>query len=168
MPGWESVYEVSDQGRVRSLKRKAQPTNNSTPLQAYRVRKLYTQPSGYVMVSLSHKGQQKKYYISRLVALAFLPNPDGKCCVNHKDGDKANNRLENLEWVTRSENLLHAIDTGLKPAKLTFRIAEAIRKQRKKGKTLAQLARAHDITEMAVSYVVNCQTWVRPESCYCP
>ncbi len=69
--------------------------------------------TGYLRVELWSEGFGKKHSVHRLVALAFVPNPEGKPQVNHKDGDKQNNRFENLEWVTQSENQLHAYETGL-------------------------------------------------------
>lgn len=57
--------------------------------------------------------QGHKKLVHRVVAMAYLPNPEGKKCVNHKDGDKLNNALSNLEWVTHSENMKHAFKTGL-------------------------------------------------------
>ncbi len=64
---------------------------------------------GYLRVELAGR----KYSIHRLLAEAFIPNPEGKSQVNHINGDKADNRLENLEWVTQSENMLHAYKAGL-------------------------------------------------------
>ena len=64
-------------------------------------------------VELWENGKGKKYLLHRLLAQAFIPNPEGKPCVNHKDGNKHNNALRNLEWVTRSENQRHAYETGL-------------------------------------------------------
>jgi hypothetical protein len=59
---------------------------------------------GYLRIGLTKDGQQKKYYIHRLVAEAYLPNPDNKSDVNHKDENILNNCLNNLEWMTRREN----------------------------------------------------------------
>lgn len=73
-----------------------------------------SQKNGYFMVSLFFEGKHKRLYLHRLVAETFIPNPEGKAEVNHKDGNKLNNNLENLEWVTRGENLQHAYDTGLR------------------------------------------------------
>jgi hypothetical protein len=68
---------------------------------------------GYARVELWRDGEGRKYLVHRLVAQAFIPNPDGKPQVNHIDGDKQNNALTNLEWATQSENQLHAYRAGL-------------------------------------------------------
>jgi len=94
-------YEVISDGRVYSLRRK-----------------LYLKPLihylGYHRVVLQKYGKRHQKYIARLVAAAFIPNPENKHEVNHKDGNKANNDKSNLEWSTRSENILHAFRIGLK------------------------------------------------------
>lgn len=69
---------------------------------------------GYYKVGLCKDGNRYYKYIARLVAQAFIPNPDNKSEINHIDGIKANNDVSNLEWVTRSENMQHAFDMGLK------------------------------------------------------
>ena len=69
--------------------------------------------SGYFRVELWQNGFGRKHLVHRLVAEKFVPNPDGKPQVNHKDGNKINNCDENLEWVTQSENQIHAYRTGL-------------------------------------------------------
>lgn len=71
-------------------------------------------PQGYLRLGLRAKGVRKHFNVHRLVAQAFIPNPDNKPFVNHIDGNKANNRVENLEWCDQSENMLHAYNTGLK------------------------------------------------------
>lgn len=69
--------------------------------------------NGYPTVTLYKEGKGIKNYCHRLVAQAFLDNPHGKRTVNHKNGVRTDNRLENLEWMSYSENIRHAIDTGL-------------------------------------------------------
>jgi|694.fasta_scaffold133323_7 hypothetical protein len=69
---------------------------------------------GYRKVILVDKlNKPKQFYVHRLVALAFIPNPENKSSVNHKDGNKLNNNVDNLEWMTQQENVQHAWDTGL-------------------------------------------------------
>lgn len=96
-------YEVSNLGRIRSQK------NNKII-----VLKGGIDYSGYIIVSLREGYIQKTKTIHRLIAIAFIPNPENKLTVNHINGIKTDNRVENLEWATYSENLLHAFSTGLK------------------------------------------------------
>jgi hypothetical protein len=101
--GTDGKYEVSNFGRVR--------TNGKRP----GLLTLTKQPSGYryAMIALSN-GKQRNCRVHRLVAQYFLPNPDNMNEVNHKDGNKDNNHVSNLEWCTRSHNVKHSFDTGLK------------------------------------------------------
>lgn len=69
----------------------------------------------YRSVSAMKNGKQKRFYVHRLMAQAFIPNPENKPQINHIDGDPSNNNIENLEWVTAKENILHAYETGLAP-----------------------------------------------------
>ena len=80
--------------------------------------------SGYMVVTLVHKSFVQKKRVHRLIAEAFIPNPENKKEVNHKDGIKTNNIMSNLEWRTRSENAQHAFDQGLE--KMTFETAKKI------------------------------------------
>lgn len=73
----------------------------------------YVANTGYKTVCLTVEGKKKNYSLHRLVAQTFIPNPDNLPVVNHKDGNKINNTVENLEWVSYSQNRMHAIDTGI-------------------------------------------------------
>ena len=75
--------------------------------------KVFTTDKGYMYVKLWINNKTRAAFIHRLVATAYIPNPDNKPDVNHKDGNKHNNSVENLEWVTKSENMIHAYQTGL-------------------------------------------------------
>jgi len=84
-----------------------------------RILKFAKNNRGYLSVSICY-GIAKSYLIHRLVAETFIPNPYKKPCINHIDGDKANNHVSNLEWVTYQENTIHSYKTGLNTAATKF------------------------------------------------
>jgi hypothetical protein len=101
-------YEVSNLGRVRSVDRVYLGANRWGACERRlrgRVLRDFSAGAGYRMVMFGLRGP--KFYVHRLVAEAFIPAQTGRFYVNHIDGDKANNRVENLEWCTSSENQLH-------------------------------------------------------------
>lgn len=108
MIGFEGRYQVSNKGRVRSIL--SNHGKYQEKIKALRVRSV-TCP--YLYVQLSVNDQPYHEAVHRAVAKAFIPNPENKPMVNHIDGDKLNNDACNLEWVTCSENFLHAYSTGL-------------------------------------------------------
>lgn len=110
--GYEGYYEVSNLGRVKSKARKYYRSDVLYHLKE-RVMKVSPSSSGYNTIILTVNGKAKSYLLHRLIALAFIENPQNKKCINHKDGDKFNNSLENLEWCTYSENRNHGLRTGL-------------------------------------------------------
>jgi hypothetical protein len=93
-------YKVSDTGEVMSYRNQVN---------------LIQRPDsgGYMRVSLFYEGKNFNALVHRLVAIAFIPNPENKPQVNHKDGDKSNNCVDNLEWVTNNENQAHRAENGL-------------------------------------------------------
>ena len=103
-------------GRVKSLSRTRNMNlpNHKVPAPVPERILKFGQSCGYQAVTLAKDGVNRKIRVHKLVALAFIPNPDGKPEINHKDGDKHNNKVENLEWVTAKENQRHAISTGLR------------------------------------------------------
>ena len=101
---FEEYYEVSDRGRVRSLDR----TLRDGRVKIGRVLKPNRLKDGYEQVSLCVDGRVNFMKVHRLVAMAFIQNEENKTDVNHRNGIKHDNRLENLEWVTKSENMKHA------------------------------------------------------------
>lgn len=104
--GLEEHYEVSNLGRVRRIK-------SGYGTSAGRYLNFIDNGNGYAIASMSKDSTHYRRYVHRLVAEAFIPNPDGKPEVNHIDGNKRNNRVDNLEWVTRAENNAHMFRTGL-------------------------------------------------------
>ena len=95
-----SDYKVSNLGRVIHIKK-------------MKIKEVKTHKTGYVRVTIKNEQRKTKFLVHRLVAISFIENPDKKRYVNHINGKKADNRLENLEWSTASENVKHAIRTGL-------------------------------------------------------
>ena len=110
------------------------------------------QNSGYQMLILRNKGKRKAMLVHRLVAMAFVPNPDGLPCVNHKDGNKSNNCASNLEWCTHSENLSHAHKSRLHRSggRLTDRQATAMRRLMQYGMSSTQLSK---LTGFSLTYL---------------
>jgi hypothetical protein len=113
--GFEGYYEVSNLGVVRSVTRRISREGRQGDLTKQgQILQGFVTPKGYVRLQLVRDGQVKNCMIHRLVAEAFLPNPENKPEVNHKDGNKQRNVVDNLEWMTSGENLQHAYDEGLK------------------------------------------------------
>lgn len=112
--GFEGLYEISNEGVVRSLNRHVYHTGNKQE-HLIQGKNLATRINnfGYVSVRLSKGGKTYTRFIHRLVALAFIPNPQNKKYINHINGIKTDNTLQNLEWCTMSENINHAYRTGL-------------------------------------------------------
>ena len=110
--GYEGKYQVSNLGRVRSVDRWRANRSNGY-IQKGQILKANLD-HGYERVNLYKNGKMKHCRVHRLVAQTFLENPFGKEQVNHIDGNKRNNRLDNLEWCTPKENNQHAIDNKLK------------------------------------------------------
>lgn len=97
--GQETLYSISDDGQIRNDQR-------NTLL-------VLREEQGYKTVILHINKKQRKFRVHRLVALTFIDNPENKPYVNHKDGNRSNNSVANLEWVTPQENTRHAVETGL-------------------------------------------------------
>lgn len=98
--GYEGLYEVSNTGKVRRFNNK-------------KILKQRTNKNGYYRIQLSKKSKLKNHGVSRLVAQAFIPNPNNLPQVNHKNGLKFDNNINNLEWVSIKDNIIHSFVTGL-------------------------------------------------------
>lgn len=100
--GYEGLYQISNLGNVRSFKAVSKGGN---------LKPVYRK--GYLTVTLRKNGVSKIHSIHRLIATAFIPNPDNLPVINHIDGNRGNNDISNLEWCTQLENMRHAFKTGL-------------------------------------------------------
>jgi hypothetical protein len=107
--GYEGYYEIDNNGIVYGVERLVKKWDGLRKIEK-RIIKQSISRNGYLRVNLSKNGICKKYLVHRIVAIAFLLNDKNKPEVNHVDGNKINNSLENLEWVSKSENIKHAIN----------------------------------------------------------
>ena len=106
--GYEGLYQISNKGRVKSLNRLVKDTTRDRVQKIKgRILKYCDNGKGYKMVYLNKNRERKNYYVHRLVAETFIPNPKQLPEVNHKDLNKANNKISNLEWITELDNKRH-------------------------------------------------------------
>lgn len=117
--GYESLFEVSNFGRIKSKDRHIVVKNHGQEYPGIKKGKLLSPGitnKGYRVINVPNgKYKHKLVFLHRMIAMTFIPNPNNKPQVNHIDGDKLNNRVDNLEWVTCAENIQHAYKTGLNP-----------------------------------------------------
>lgn len=147
--GFEGLYQVSNLGRIKSLKKNL-------------IRKISDNGNGYKNVSL-YKDKNHIYYIHRLVAITFIDNPENKPCVNHLDHDKSNNRVDNLEWCTYSENTQDGISkgkinngrAGLKLRRFTEKDAANIALLENKGYGVQQITTELGFSRTSISSFLN-------------
>ena len=159
--GYEGIYDVSDRGRVRRAK-----SGKSTLVG--RMMEGSVDTRDYIRVGLYKDSRQRTHRLHRLVAAAFIgPCPDGKE-VNHKDGIKPNNGVSNLEYVTKSENTLHAFRNGLKvavhgeaigSAKLTEENIHVIWRRLLAKESQRSIAKRLHVCRATISAIATGRTW---------
>lgn len=170
--GYEGIYEVSSEGRVRSLDREIIYSDGR---RYHRIGQVLSSPlgnHGYPIVCLRQSGSQTTIRVYRLVAMTFLEQKPGTE-VNHINGDKTDSRVENLEWVTRRENIRHAVRTGLhrcgrrenhNRAKLTeIQIADIRRRYPSKGVSTVTLGKEFGVCHSTIARIVNGIYWPNKE-----
>ena len=151
--GFEGRYQASALGRIRSLR-------------SLKIIKPCNASRGYVLVTLYFDGGRKSVNVHRLIAAAFLPNPDNLPSVNHKDLDKKNNVSSNLEWVTAKENSLHASARGAMAVgarnwntKLSTDQVLQIRSMLKAGHTKTFIGEVHGVHRTTVLNIAKGKVW---------
>lgn len=155
--GYNGNYEISNIGRVKSFMGKAP-----------KILKIYIDRYGYEYVALSKNRAMKKHKVHRLVAKHFIGEPKSNKQINHKNGIKTDNYPENLEWCTASENINHAIETGLRDsigeanasAKLNTTKVLDIRNTYRIGCfTQQEIADAHEVSRQIVGAIIRREVW---------
>ena len=162
IPEYEK-YEVSNLGRLR--RKYSDNTIKYKNIGTHKYLKTFEGIRGYALCFLYGDSGRTTKYFHRVIAELFIDNPKNKPEVNHKNGIKNDNRIENLEWVDRRENQLHAINTGLlilrggDPPKLNYKKAQEIRKLYKEGRNKSSLARQYSVSRSSISKIIDYKSY---------
>ena len=143
MIGYEGIYEINRFGDIRTVP-KILKTSNCV---------------GYRHLILSKDGKQNTVRIHRALAIQFIPNPENKPYVNHKNCIKDDNRLENLEWCTQEENVQHAVENGKIGGYFKLNI-DQVNEIRKSKSTQVELAKKFNVSQTAISQIKRGGSWL--------
>lgn len=113
IPGYEGFYQASDEGQIRSVTKSVRQWSGGTQVKKGKILSPAIDRIGYLNCALSRLNKLRSFKVHRLVALAHIPNPNGHREINHKDANKLNNHVDNLEWCDHSHNVRHAVANGL-------------------------------------------------------
>ena len=166
--GYEGIYEVNNLGIIRSVER----LDNSGHKRKSKILGLVADRDGYIKVHLCLQGKARYHFVHRIVATAFIDNPERLPQINHKDENKANNKVENLEWCTAKYNINYGkrnilVSESLygekaHSSKITQKDVDKIRKQyesRSKENNMKKLAKQYGISESQVWRIINNKRW---------
>lgn len=166
--GYEDLYQVSSLGRIKSFAKWKENGNGGFWLKES-IKKNHISKRGYIVTDLYKNKKRKTWAVHRLIAVAFIPNLENKPYINHKNGIKTDNRIENLEWCTCGENHSHAYTHGLKTAvqgeksnfaKLNQNEVFVIRKLLEKTSlNKYQIAEIFNVSHDCILYIETKRTW---------
>lgn len=137
--GFENDYEISNLGRLRTKERFVKHYKGGVRKYKSELKKIRLNTKGYLRCNLKKDGKRYDFTIHRLVALSFLKEDKKRVFVNHKNGIKTDNRLENLEWCTQSENIEHAVKNRLIKTKLSDKEAMEIKNSKLSNRKLGKI-----------------------------
>lgn len=156
IPGWEGCYSASTLGRLMNVR-----TGHIMSCQPN------VKVHGYCSAMLYRgNGERKSYRVHRLIAMTFIPNPEGKSEINHIDSNRGNNVVTNLEWATPKENRQHAVARGTSCAKtnpnfrfkLSLADVEAIKAKRANGASYLSLAKEYGVYDSHIARIISGRT----------
>lgn len=163
IPGYETLYQINERGDVKSIQRHIENGSKHGMLLPERILAQSIAHNGYCYVTLRKNNTSKHHYVHRLVASAFLQGTGAT--VNHIDGNKHNNCVENLEYVSYSQNNQHAYDLGLHgkgeqhyKSKLTRHQVDVIRQEAKYA-TYQEIADKYNVSKATIRDVLLHKTW---------
>ncbi len=164
---YEGIYQISNLGRVKSLERTVKGYISLTNLPE-RILKQNPDTRGYLMVRLYKNGIAKTKKVHRLVAKSFIPNSKNLATINHINGIKHDNRVENLEWMTYKENSIHAYKTGLNKSVLSNNGRSKLKEtdvleimKLKSSYSQRKIAKMFSISRSVVKSIHDGKTWTR-------
>lgn len=167
--GFEGLYQISNHGRIKSLERTVMRKDGFATTVKESIKFPSIMNTGYYMITLYKNNIAKYCTMHRLLAIHFIPNPENKPYINHIDGSRDNNSLKNLEWCTQSENMQHAMRSGVMKeqfksgfahqlCKLTPEDVRGIKKLRAEGKTLKIIGELYNISGRHASGIARGET----------
>lgn len=157
--GYEGLYQVSNIGNVKSLPRIVKENFGGERTTKERILKRRIDNKGYDRVALYLNNKPLNYRVHRLVAMAFIFNKNKHPQINHKDGNKLNNSVNNLEWCTNTTNMDHAKRNGLRPKKLLKSDVLMIKKLITKKHKVCDLARQYKVSPSTICDIKSRRIW---------
>lgn len=170
--GYEGLYAVDENGSVWSYEKECPIGIHGGIVKrgGHMIKPNCTKRTSHQRVMLTKNGKRKQHFVHRLVALAFIPNPDNLPMINHKDCDPTNNHVNNLEWCTAKQNSIHAYQNGRwtppnqsgennSNSKLTEKDVAQIKSMFSEIKNCSEIARRFGVNPKTVNMIINGKRW---------